>query len=242
VASRAGGPEGANRRPRVPGPGSRVPDRRPEPEASPSLEPVVLVHGLWMTGLEMGVLARRLGASGFRTLRFPYSTARSGMTDNVVLLREFMRKHEAPVMHICAHSLGGVVVMGLLRAYEDLPPGRVVLLGSPVRGSHAARRLAGSRIGALMLGRAHEPEFLVGGPPWHGGRELGIIGGTFPAGLAMLLGGLPKPHDGTIALEETRLGGPAHHLSLPVSHLGMLLSREVARQVGHFLKHAEFQR
>jgi len=39
-------------------------------------ETVVLVHGVWMTGLEMHVLARRLRACGYRTRVFRYRSLR----------------------------------------------------------------------------------------------------------------------------------------------------------------------
>ena len=40
-----------------------------------------------------------------------------------------------------------------------------------------------------------------------------------------------KPHDGAVAVDETRLAGARAHLVLPVSHTSMVCSRDVAREV-----------
>ena len=42
------------------------------------------------------------------------------------------------MVHVIAHSLGGVITLETFAAASDLPPGRIVLLGSPVQGSQAA--------------------------------------------------------------------------------------------------------
>ena len=44
----------------------------------------------------------------------------------------------------------------------------------------------------------------------------------------------------SVAVAETRLPGATAHLTLPVSHTGMLLSARVAREVGSFLDHGRF--
>ncbi|MCZ6498198.1 MAG: alpha/beta hydrolase, partial [Gammaproteobacteria bacterium] len=52
---------------------------------------------------------------------------------------------------------------------------------------------------------------------------------------------LPSPHDGTVAVEETRLEGATEHIVLPVSHLSMLWSGVVAEQVVNFLSSGRFR-
>ena len=49
-------------------------------------------------------------------------------------------------------------------------------------------------------------------------------------------------HDGTVAVEETRIPGLTDHLVLPHSHVGMLFAQDVADQVAHFLRHGRFVR
>jgi len=123
--------------------------------------------------------------------------------------------------------------------YRGLPPGRVVLLGSPVRGSNLASHLASVRmirpfIGqartALERGFSHAPV----------GRETGVIAGTRPVGLGRVLGNLEDPSDGTILVKETHLDDAADALELPVTHTGLVLSREVSDLVGRFLETGRF--
>jgi hypothetical protein len=55
-----------------------------------------------------------------------------------------------------------------------------------------------------------------------------------------MLGVLEQPHDGMVTVKETRLSGITDHLELPVNHVGMLVSKQVARQTAHFLHHGRF--
>jgi triacylglycerol lipase len=60
-------------------------------------------------------------------------------------------------------------------------------------------------------------------------------------GAGELICDLPKPQDGTVAAKEAKLEGAADRIMLPVSHLSMLVSREVAEQVVSFLRNGRFQ-
>ena len=61
---------------------------------------------------------------------------------------------DVPRLHFVGHSLGGMIVWRTLLDHAHLPAGRAVLLGSPVLGSHAARRFADHAIGQTLLGRS----------------------------------------------------------------------------------------
>ena len=56
----------------------------------------------------------------------------------------------------------------------------------------------------------------------------------------MLLGGLRGRHDGTVWVEETRVEGATDTLVVRASHTSLVLSRQVAGQVCHFLQHGRF--
>jgi hypothetical protein len=57
-----------------------------------------------------------------------------------------------------------------------------------------------------------------------------------------IAGAFGEPNDGTVAVSETRLDGATDHVTLPVTHMGLLISRNVADQIGAFLKRGEFLR
>lgn len=217
----------------------------------PTPDLVILVHGLWMSGIELVSLKNRLnGDHGFEAVPFSYPSVSGSMLDHVKELREFAQSQKAERMHFVGHSLGGLVVLNLLEATADLPPGRAVLLGSPLQGSRAAQGLARWPIGKAMLGITMRQEFLPGdnlGPretvrKWNDRREVGVIAGSSGFGLGRLIAKLDGDNDGTVMVEETQLPGARDHLVLPVTHTGMLFSGEVAKQTAYFLHNGSFSR
>lgn len=205
-------------------------------------ETVVLVHGLWVSGGNMGLLQHRLNAAGFHALAFSCSTVRSTPRLNAMALNAFSGNLDAPVVHFVGHSLGGLVLRHLFHDYPNPRPGRVVTLGTPHQSSSAARSLTRTRPGRMALGHSVDEGLLGGAPPWDGRRELGSVAGTLRIGLGTLVPGIPTPSDGTVAVSETLLTGMTDHVTAPVSHFGLLLSRRVAHYTIHFLRHGHFPR
>ncbi len=207
---------------------------------------VVYVHGLWLSGVEGGWLRRRLAQDlGAETLAFSYPSVVADATANALALAKFLGEIRADTVHLVGHSLGGLVI---LKYFEDgvgaqLPPGRVVLLGSPSRGSRAARGLARMPFGTKILGRSGGEELLAPRDRvWKGMRDLGVIAGDLGVGLGRLVGTGTEPSDGTVLVEETRIDGATDHLVMRVSHSGMLFSGAVASQAGVFLRTGVFER
>lgn len=201
---------------------------------------LVLVHGLLYRGLAMARLAARFRAAGFDTHVFNYQTRTQPLPDIADQLHRFINNRSLPTMHLVAHSLGGLVILDLLARRSSLTPGRVVLMGTPVNGSELARRLSPGIVGKIFL--AASGATLARGYDYASvSREIGTIAGTRPYGLGRLFGVFDEPNDGTVAVAETRLGAPAAHIDLPVTHTGMLFSSQVAEQAIYFLKSGTFQ-
>ena len=137
----------------------------------------------------------------------------------------------------------GVVILRMLESYQLRFSGRIVCLGSPLQGSVAGKALARFPGGKKILGRSMK-SLIEDGPilRWEGTQELGLVAGSVSLGAGQLICNLPNPHDGSVAVEETRLEGATDRIVLPVSHLSMLTSRAVADQVVSFLKSCRFQR
>jgi pimeloyl-ACP methyl ester carboxylesterase len=207
---------------------------------------VVYVHGLWLTGIEGTLLRRRLARSlDAETYAFSYPSVRSNVTANAESLARFLGAIRADALHVVGHSLGGLVVLKAFQALAEpkLPPGRLVLLGSPLQGSLTAQRVARLPFGKHILGLGvHEELFRNDARKWHGKRDLAVIAGNLGIGLGRLLGAHREPSDGTVFVEETRLEGAVEHLQLRVSHTGLPFSREVARQAGAFFQTGRFIR
>ncbi len=203
-------------------------------------EAVILVHGIWLNGAEMWRLRNMLTAAGYTCHTFKYSSLRSSPRENAERLHQFMASINAPVKHLVCHSLGGLVALHLFDQFPMQKPGRIVFLGTPVNGSNVARRLHSTRLTRWLLGRSVEHGLLGDRPVWMRWRDLGVIAGTMPLGVGMVVGGLDAPHDGTVAVEETYLGGATDFISLPVSHTGLVMSQTVAIQVVTFLRAGKF--
>jgi hypothetical protein len=114
-------------------------------------------------------------------------------------------------------------------------------MGSPLVASRAAAAIARVKWAAAMVGRCVAEElFADRARRWVAGRDLGVIAGTTPLGLGRLFTRFDEESDGTVAVSETRIPGAADCLSLPVSHMGLLLSARVARETAAFLATGKF--
>lgn len=195
-----------------------------------------------MNGLESLLLRNRLSRAGFSPAVFRYPSTRCGIEQAADSLASTLRGFNEEPVHLVGHSLGGLVILEAFERHLGLPNGRVVLLGSPVRGSVAAQAVAAWPIGQRILGQlAAESLVSPRARAWKSRQSLGVIAGALSAGFGRLVSDLPVPNDGTVAVDETRLDGMLEHLVLPVTHTGMLLSTEVANRVARFLDHGDFR-
>lgn len=203
---------------------------------------VVYVHGLWMPGGESRLLAHRLQREfGLQVHAFPYSAGTWGMEEITAQLHTFVRSLDVPAVHFVGHSLGGLVIYRFLERYPEQAAARVVFLGTPCLESRAAVQAARSRFVSALMGPSVADELLRPRErSWTFGGALGIIAGTQSIGLGQFLAGFEEECDGTVAVSETRLPGAADHITLPVSHMGMLVSPRVARETGLFLTNGRF--
>jgi pimeloyl-ACP methyl ester carboxylesterase len=203
---------------------------------------VVYLHGLWLAGHESLLLRRRLqDLYALEVAVFSYPSISASMADVTTRLQAFIKKSAPAELHLLAHSLGGLVAYRFLERFPEQPPGRVVFLGPPAVASRAALRVAKARWASALLGRCVAEELLTERQRrWAAPRDLGIIAGTRRVGLGQFFARFDEPSDGTVAVAETRLPGATDHITLPVSHMGMLLSARVARETGEFLTRGHF--
>jgi pimeloyl-ACP methyl ester carboxylesterase len=201
---------------------------------------VVFLHGIWMTGLDMTLLRRRVRACGFATRQFSYPSVRATPRENAARLQRWLAGIEADTVHFVAHSLGGLVVRWLLQDFSVQRPGRIVTLGTPHTGSRVAARAEHRPVLRRVLGASLDQGLLGDMPPWNGARELGVIAGTGGFGVGRFITRLNPPHDGTVEVGETRLPGMSDFVTVPSTHLGLLYSASVARQVCAFLAGGRF--
>ena len=205
-------------------------------------EPVIVVHGLWVHGLVMGWLARRIARCGFDARTYSYPSLRLTLTENAERLAQYCATLAAPRVHIVAHSMGGLVALKMLEAAHGVRCARLVLIGTPYADSHAARRLARLPGGNALLGRSIAEWLARPRPVLNSTTAVGVIAGTRGIGLGRLVApDLQRPHDGVVAFDETAVPGMTRRIALHVSHTEMLWSRAVARQCCAFLRDGQFE-
>ncbi|HEX6834174.1 MAG TPA: alpha/beta fold hydrolase [Rudaea sp.] len=204
-------------------------------------EHVVLLHGLWMRAFTLASLRRRLEAAGYAVVPFDYASVLRDPQASIAQLAARVRALPASKVHYVGHSLGGLIALQALQQAPDLPPGHVVCLGSPLRGSAVARNLARIPGGTMLIGKS-AAILRDGLDRWNGERAVGVIAGRMPMGFGMLTGALSGPHDGTVSVAETELPGLSDHHVVAATHVGLLFSDEVAAQTIAFLRAQRFAR
>jgi len=196
---------------------------------------VILVPGLWMPGAAMGLLAARLMRAGYRTHVFTYS-GRRPFDANVERLAQFSKNRSS---HFIGHSLGGVLTLATLTRHPEVPVASALLLGAPVRGCLAGRRLGRYHAGRWMMGGCG-PLWEEREARWRRREPLGVVAGTVPLGLGRAFGRLPGANDGVVCVSETMVEGATARTLLPLGHSVLIVSGQVGRLVERFLESARF--
>jgi pimeloyl-ACP methyl ester carboxylesterase len=216
------------------------PEWRPSPFTRAT---VVLVHGAVVNGEEMFPLGHRLRQLGYQTRLFRYQSMLRSLDHNVRSLSEFLRETESDVVHVVGHSMGGVVARLAFERAPDPRPGRIVAIGSPLLSCWVGNRFhrLHPRWGRYLIGQTvYDHIKRPSDPVWHGTRDFGVLAGTYPFGIGAIFQSHPRPSDGVVLLEETRLQGIRDHLSYRLNHFGMLFSKRCCAQIARFLAYGEF--
>ena len=200
----------------------------------------MLVPGLWMPVVAFTLLASRLARHGFTAHLFTYR-GRSPFEANVERLARFAREHFAGrAAHFVGHSLGGLLILDTLNRHAEVSAASAVLLGSPVRGCFAGRRLRKAGVGRWMMG-ASGPLWDERPACWQRAAPLGVIAGTLSVGLGRALGRLPGPNDGVVLVAETPVDGMTAQVLVRHAHSALVTSREVSELVARFIAQNRFE-
>lgn len=212
--------------------------------AADNREVVVLLHGLGRSKGAMWLLAHRLDKAGYRVERFGYRSLHN--SPGQILDRLGAMIHECcsiqpRKIHFVGHSLGGLIIRAYLARRPAVKLGRVVLLGTPNKGSQLADRygrkwwfkLLGPTAKILGTHRGSLPDVLPR-PDYPVGVIAGIKNG-FPNEHV-----LPGDDDGLVAVESTKLEGMADFVVVETGHSAMRYRAPVALQVVSFLQTGQF--
>ena len=213
-----------------------------------SKEAVILLHGIFRTRRAMRPLEKFLQKKGYIVLNLDYPSTRLSLNELLHYIHgpinEFL-KQEFTSVHFVGYSMGELLIRAYLKRNRPEHMGRVVMLGTPNKGSHLADFLKRWRLYRWLWGPAGQElgtkqEKII---PLFGDvdYELGIIAGSRSWDpLCNLV--FDGPHDSRVAVESTKLEGMRDHLVLPLPHFCLPISARVKHQVLSFLQQGSFNR
>jgi triacylglycerol lipase len=214
--------------------------------ADPTTPLVVLLHGLARGHGSMARLARHLHSESFATISRTYPSRRHPISQLAGELAEWIVEHarDRPVSAV-THSMGGVIV----RHIHDprIRWERIVMLAPPNRGSRLAAALAGSPVFRWYYGPAGGE--LADGTRWpEPPAPFAVIAGTrgraFTNPTSWTVGRRFAPgvaHDGTVAVDETRLSGMSAFATVDATHTWIMNDPRVHALVVQFLQTGCFE-
>ncbi len=221
-------------------------------EAHDTRECVILLHGIFTTGMRMSRLHRRLHKEGYTVVSISYPTRAIRMRAIAEHIEPMIAGYRArhSRMHIVGYSMGGLIARLYLARQDAVVVDSLVCIGTPNKGTEfidLIRQM--SWIKRLFA--------FVGGPS---GNELGSareadsvvheLGTNAPAGVATgIIAGrarwspaskLPQPHDGYVPVENCTLDGMQDCMIVPYGHIHLPFRREVTNAVVTFLQTRSF--
>ncbi len=200
---------------------------------------VVLVHGLWMSRWSFASIAKHLKNEGFRVYRFGYKTTRKPFDFNMQKLQAFVNSRTQDTVHLVVHSMGGILSMRTLPNIKKT--GKLIMLGSPINGSQAARAMSQKKWGAWLLNHAVEPLSNGVKTPKVLRNSCMIAGISNSIGISKLVTKLPEPNDGTVALAETQADWIDCHTTEKTNHFRMLFHKKIKIKISDFLTKSKEQ-
>jgi pimeloyl-ACP methyl ester carboxylesterase len=207
---------------------------------------VILLHGLARTKRSMSMLEKQLSKQGYHVINMGYPSTKK---DIETLAEHTLSKalelcDKDAEINVVTHSMGGILLRQYLANNTIQNLNKVVMLGPPNNGSEIVDKLGAWRLfnfingpAGQQLGTAKQSVPNQLGPATF---TVGIIAGTKSVN-PLLSWLLPKPHDGKVTVESSKLVGMTDHISLPVTHTFMMNKSSVIEQTLHFLKYGQFK-
>tara|TARA_R110001606_G_scaffold399310_1_gene584738 strand:+ start:64697 stop:65293 length:597 start_codon:yes stop_codon:yes gene_type:complete len=195
----------------------------------------------------MKKLAKALERAGYLTVNANYPSTKfqiEKLAEEAITKALAVCPKEAKINFV-THSMGGILVRQFLSDNNIKNMGRVVMLGPPNKGSQVVDRLkhapgfklingpAGIQLGTM----SHSLPNSLGPVDF----ELGVIAGTRSINPILSLM-MPKPNDGKVSVDSSKIAGMTDHIELPVTHSFMMTNETVITQVIHFLAHGLFKK
>jgi pimeloyl-ACP methyl ester carboxylesterase len=208
---------------------------------------VVLLHGIGCTSRSMRKLERSLQQAGLTTLNLTYASRKKPLEllaeDIHPAIAEFGEAIRGS-LHFVGHSMGGLLARVYVARHRPPRLGRVVMLGTPNRGSEVADLLQRLLLYRSFYGPAglqlttQQDDTLALLPPVD--YAVGIVAGTRALDPIAWRFVLPRPNDGRVSVARSKLEGMADHIAIKATHTGLPYHRVAIRQTIAFLSEGRF--
>lgn len=211
-------------------------------------ELVVLLHGIFTTGLRLYRIHKRLVQDGYAVLSITYPSRRFALSNIAEEVAEQISRYRRPeeTLSLVGYSMGGLVARAYIKRTDAVQPRAIVCIGTPNQGTEYVDGVLSNPITSLIFRRLAGPPGLEmatkGGVtdtlgPVPEQIKLGVIAGS---GGYLLWPRMPGAHDGKVTVERTKVEGMTDHVVIPVTHVAMIHKQSVIDQVAHFLEHERF--
>jgi pimeloyl-ACP methyl ester carboxylesterase len=221
----------------------------PPASANATQDGAVLLHGISRTARSFRKMQTALEGCGFATLNQDYASRRKALEalaeDIHPAIQRFADGIDGSV-HFVGHSMGGLLARVYIARHRPARLGRVVMLGTPNSGSEIADRLKHIGVYRAWFGPAgqqlvtqRDAAVAAMFPPVD--YPVGIIAGNRSV-YSIRSAFLPKPHDGKVSVENTKLDGMADHIVMETSHPWLVRNGPAIEQTIVFLRDGEFRR
>jgi len=199
----------------------------------------ILLHGLGWGRPVMWALDRALTQAGWVVANVGYPSLRRPLghhATSVSRIARALHRDGAGTVALVGHSLGGLVARAAAAhaGQDGWPLGRMVLIGSPARGSAIADRLKRFAPFRLIQGGVAVTPAEAAKVPVPATEIAIIAGGNGGRGYNPFLRG---DNDGVVTVAETRLpGAETDFLLLPFGHTTLPLRRATVAVTLKFLE------
>lgn len=208
---------------------------------------IVILHGIFRTKRSMASMARFLEHNGYAVLNLAYPSTKHPLEELADIIHPHIDAFTQSIsekLHFVGYSMGGLLIRAYLCKYKPRHLGRVVMLGTPNRGSEVADFMKDKKLYRWLYGAAgqqlvtNQNDFVysLGQVDY----ELGVIAGnrSIDPVSSYIIG---KPNDGKVSIDSTKIQGMCDHIVVPATHTFFPSNKAAQRQTLTFLQKGCFQ-
>lgn len=208
-------------------------------------EGVILLHGILRTNRCMKGLANFLENNNYKVLNIDYPSSKHDIASLAKLIHPQIQNFATEVIkiHFVGYSMGGLIIRAYFNLYHFNNLGRVVMLGTPNKGSEIADFFQNFWIYKKLYGLAGQQlitdqtafKNIFGNVNY----ELGIIAGSSPYYFIAnkIIG---KEADGRVSIVSSKVEGMKEHIVIKSGHTMLSSNRKVWKLTLSFLDNGSF--